>query len=400
MLKKVKFLRIGTDYYKQVDVPINDNETVSKLISWKKQTIIDDYGKDFLKQIESYEGFITVPSHTNYKGIINGFYNQYEPVDFELVEGEFPNTEQFLNHIFGDQYELGLDYISILWKKPKHILPILSLVSKERNTGKTTFLNWLKLIFGGNMTLNKNEDFRSQFNSDWASKLIIAIDEVLLDKIEDSERLKHLSTSQHFKLEGKGKDKVEIPFYGKFILCSNNEDNFVKIDPNEIRYWVRKVPVLKNSDPFLLQSLEKEVPHFMYFINKRAIKTKKVSRMWFAPEQLQTDALKVLIRGNKTYLEKELLELLQDSLTFFEKETNELKYTAKDLSRMLKENGHVTHNHKISKFLKDKWNMESVNGTYKMYHYSAYNSITDSFIDYETKKGRYFTFTKELLSKL
>jgi len=162
-----------------------------------------------------------------------------------------------------------LDYISILWKKPKHILPILSLVSKERNTGKTTFLNWLKLIFGGNMTLNKNEDFRSQFNSDWASKLIIAIDEVLLERNEDSERLKHLSTSQYFKLEGK--DKIEIPFYGKFILCSNNEDNFVKTNPNEIRYWVRRIPVLKNSNPFLLQSLENEIPHFMHFISELGI---------------------------------------------------------------------------------------------------------------------------------
>ena len=122
--------------------------------------------------------------------------------------------------------------------------------------------------------------------------------------------------------------------------------------------------------------------------------------MWFAPELLKTEALFTLIKGNKTYLEKELLELLLDSLTFFEKETKKLKYTAKDLSRMLRDNGHVTHNHKISKFLKDKWNLISINGTYKMYHYSAYNSNTNSFIDYESKKGRYFTFSKELLNKL
>jgi len=399
-MKTNKYLRIGTDYYKHVDMPINETETVNKLISWKKQTIMDDYDKDFLKQIESYEGFITMPSHTNYKEVINGFYNQYEPINIDLMKGEFSNTKQFLTHIFGDQYDLGLDYISILWKHPKHILPILSLVSKERNTGKTTFINWLKLIFGDNMTLNKNEDFRSQFNSDWASKLIIAIDEVLLERVEDSERLKHLSTSQYFKKEGKGKDKIEIPFYGKFILCSNNEENFVKVDPNEIRYWVRKIPVLQTSNPYLMQSLENEIPHFMHFINNRDISTKKTSRMWFATKLLKTEALDTLIKGNKTYLEKELLELLNDSLSYFEKETKELKYTSKDLSMMLKNNGHGTHNHKISKFLKDKWNLETSNGTYRMYHYSAYNSNLNSIIDYESKKGRYFTFTKELLSKL
>ena len=49
----------------------------------------------------------------------------------------------------------------------KHLLyslPNLLLVSSERNTGKTTFLNLLKLIFGENVTFNTNEDFRSQFN--------------------------------------------------------------------------------------------------------------------------------------------------------------------------------------------------------------------------------------------
>ena len=56
------------------------------------------------------------------------------------------------------------------------------------------------------MTINNNEDFRSRFNSDWASKLIIAVDEVLLDKREDSERLKNLSTAKSYKTEAKGKD--------------------------------------------------------------------------------------------------------------------------------------------------------------------------------------------------
>lgn len=103
--------------------------------------------------------------------------------------------------------------------------------------------------------MNKNEDFRSRFNSDWSEKIIIAIDEVLLDKREDSERIKNLSTSQVFKTESKGKDKIETPFYGKFILCSNNEDNFILIDEREIRYWVRKVPSIENLNPDLVAEL-------------------------------------------------------------------------------------------------------------------------------------------------
>ena len=38
------------------------------------------------------------------------------------------------------------------------------------------------------------------------------------------------------KLEAKGKDRLEIEFFGKFVLCSNNEDNPVIIDHGETRY--------------------------------------------------------------------------------------------------------------------------------------------------------------------
>lgn len=57
---------------------------------------------------------------------------------------------------------------------------------------------------------NINEDFRSQFNSDWAGKLLIVVDEVLLNRREDSERLKNLSTTLSYKVEAKGKDRDEI----------------------------------------------------------------------------------------------------------------------------------------------------------------------------------------------
>ena len=60
---------------------------------------------------------------------------------------------------------------------------------------------------------NINEDFRSQFNSDWAGKLLIVVDEVLLNRREDSERLKNLSTTLSYKVEAKGKDRDEIAFF-------------------------------------------------------------------------------------------------------------------------------------------------------------------------------------------
>ena len=68
------------------------------------------------------------------------------------------------------------------------------------------------------MTFNTNEDFRSQFNSDRAGKLLSVVEEVLLSGREDSERLKNLSTALSDKVEAKGKDRNEIAFFAKFVL--------------------------------------------------------------------------------------------------------------------------------------------------------------------------------------
>lgn len=390
-----KYLRIGTSYFKDVKMPLNSKDTIKILKPWSKSEIITDHGKDFVKNIIKYDGFCLIPSHSNYESVINGFYNKYEKIEHDIVKGEFPETEKFLNHIFGEQYDIGLDYLSILWQKPTQILPILCLVSNERNTGKTTFINWLKMIFQGNMTINNNEDFRSRFNSDWASKLIIAVDEVLLDKREDSERLKNLSTAKTYKSEAKGKDKIEGSFFGKFILCSNNEENFVYVDESEIRYWVRKINPfdLSKDNPNLLELLKEELPYFIEYIANRQILSQRKTRMWFTKDQLYTKALAVLMKGNKTYIHKELEQILLDEFLKFE--TNELKYSAGDLVDKLSKNNIRTSSFKISEIIKKQYKLEPKNSSYHKYH--TYTAIDNRVIIEETKhKGRHYIFNKSM----
>ncbi|AEH00173.1 primase-helicase family protein [Lacinutrix sp. 5H-3-7-4] len=394
-----KYLRIGTAYFKEVNMPLNSKDTIKMLNPWSKSEIITDHGKEYIEDIKKYDGFCLIPSHTNYKRVINGFYNKYEKLDHKIEKGSFPETEKFLKHFFGEQYILGLDYLSVLWQNPTQVLPILCLVSNERNTGKTTFLNWVKSIFQNNMTINNNEDFRSRFNSDWASKLIIAVDEVLLDKREDSERLKNLSTAKTYKSEAKGKDKVEGNFFGKFILCSNNEKNFVYIDNSEVRYWVRKIiPFdLTNDRPDLLESLKKELPHFIHFINKRKISCPRKTRMWFTKEQIHTEALDILINGNKTFIDKELEQILSDEFALFEKE--ELKYSLGDLVDKLSKNNIRTNSFKLSELIKNEYKLESKNSTYTKYYMSTSVSNTP-IVEETTHRGRHYTFTKQMFKEL
>jgi hypothetical protein len=303
-----------------------------------------------------------------------------------------------LEHIFGEQIQIGLDYLKLLLERPIQMLPILCLVSESRNTGKTTFLNYIKSIYGANMTINTNEDFRSQFNSDWATKLIIGVDEVLLDKIEDSERIKNLSTAKSYKAEAKGRDKVEGDFFGKFILCSNNEENFIKIDASEIRYWIRKVPILKDDNTNLLNELIKEIPAFLFFLIKRKYSTECQTRMWFTPNQIYTDALKKVKDNNKTTIEKEIGEIISEEIAKFELE--EICFTNQDLLMFIKESGVRVNRGQITSLLQNKWGLKpnETPSSYLKYNYVFRNDGNET-IQQERRKGRYYTFKKEIFNK-
>jgi hypothetical protein len=184
-----QYIRIGTTYYKNVEKPLVGGKFVTNLTPWSVECIRQDHGKSFLSSIPKYDGFCFVPGHLDYKRQIGRFYNSYHPFVHQPEPGHPTLTLVFLTHVFGEQLDLGLDYLKILLLHPTQMLPILCLVSTERNTGKTTFLNFLKAIFGDNMTINSNEDFRSNFNAEWARKLLIGVDETFLDRKEDSERM-------------------------------------------------------------------------------------------------------------------------------------------------------------------------------------------------------------------
>jgi len=336
------YLRIGNDYYKTIYTPMV-NDYVKSLAKISPTRIRDELTESERKRIIPLDSFCNIPDNINYKRIHKvdknqwqlGAYNLYEPIEYQPKEGSFEIIKEFLIHIFGEQYELGLDYLSIIYRYPTQILPILCLVSNDRNTGKTTFINFIKTIYGDNMTVNTNEDFRNNFNSGWVTKLLVAVDEVLLDRIEDSERIKNLSTTKSIKSEAKGKDKVEIPFYGKFILCSNNETGFIKIAPNEIRFWIRKIQPFKKEIINIVEQMKPEIPAFLHYILKRQIKHPKESRMWFKPSALYTDALDKVKRGTTPRIEKEIREIVNQVFQYVPK-LDEVYFTPTDITTEIK----------------------------------------------------------------
>ena len=107
-------------------------DLTEKLVPRKKGTIADDFGNKALQNIPKFKAFINLPSNTNYQRIISNCYNIYNPFAYEPEEGDWATIEAFIRHIFKEQFELGLDYIQIIYQHPTQALPILCLVSKER----------------------------------------------------------------------------------------------------------------------------------------------------------------------------------------------------------------------------------------------------------------------------
>lgn len=332
-----KFFRCGDDYFELVDTPTPFGETEQKLTKRSITTIKDDFGKDAIKHIKKYKAFVNIPNNQNYQRIINNCYNTYNPITHEVQEGSWKFTQMFLEHIFGDYYEIGLDYVTILYRYPTEILPVLCLVSTERRTGKTTFLDWLCDIFGDNACVVGNEEFKSQFNGVFLTKLIMGLDETsLADNREITERIKWLSTTKKIPVQKKGVDFNIVDNFCHLIMCSNQESNFVFTEKEEVRYFVLKIPSLDGKEMTdLRKRLQQEIPAFLYYIQNRTITYPKKSRQWFAYELTRTKAFEALCENQKPRCQKIIETWIIDTVADFG--LNELKMTKSALIDILPE---------------------------------------------------------------
>lgn len=308
-----QYKRIGPDYFRLVTSKRynDDGEEIGEevdLTPWKFSAITSDYGKGVDKYIERLDSFTNVASHTNYQPIIDNKWNLYQDIKHQISEGEWNTTREFLQHIFEEQYEIALDYITLLYKKPSQKLPVLCLVSKEEGTGKSTFIQFLHLIFQSNMAIVASEDIVGSWTSHWVSKLIVASEETFFEKKEALERIKNYSTAELVMRSERFVNQKMIPCIMKFVFCSNHEDDFIRLNSNSSRFWVRKVkPIPQNKmNTELKQLLVQELPAFLHFIVNREIVHPKKDRMWFEKSILVTDAFKNVVRNSEPGHIKEL----------------------------------------------------------------------------------------------
>lgn len=315
----VPYIRVRTNYFKTIEKTNNWGVKVKNIVPWNKDAIIDDYGRQALKKIHKYNDFTVEPNNLNYQPVYGGMWNLYEPFPHlphpEKVNiEEIPTTANFMAHVFGDQVELGYKYMKVLYENPKQVLPVLVLVSKERATGKSSFLNWMDIIFANNYTQISPEDMHSAFNSQYAYRNIIGIDEAVIDKQSAVEKIKSIATARTILVNQKMIAQYRIPFFGKIIITTNKETDFMRVDEEEIRFWVRKldtIPADKMTATFY-ENLLAEVPKFLrYLIDLPDIEYGR-SRMVFTADEISNDLLDQVKRDSRSGLHKELEILIRD----------------------------------------------------------------------------------------
>ena len=142
--KSKDYLRVANRWYKRCMSP--EGESVLERVT--VDSLVQDFGKEVTGIITStspkYINEVTFPEHLNYTEDIetcsgDHYYNTYRPLAFQPNEGgDFPHIRRLISHIFGEQEELGYDYVTLLYKKPIKKLTVILLVSSETETGKST----------------------------------------------------------------------------------------------------------------------------------------------------------------------------------------------------------------------------------------------------------------------
>lgn len=268
----------------------------------------------------------------------------------------------------------------------------MSLVSKQRGTGKTKFWEWIGANFQQNVKPINSQMLNGQFTSLFASSLLVYIDEAFLDKKETVEKLKSLVTSDKGKIEHKGVDADIIDNYIKVGISTNDETSFAYIPGDEVRFWVRKIhPIAPDKiNKYWFDNLRKEIPAFLHFLKTRALVTEYRHRGWFHPDLIKTEALQAIINESRSNIEIAIEEALREHMSIIKKAVIHL--STKDIRELIDDN-------KIQ-LTQIRWALNSrlglinqgVSKEYDKYYLST-NNFGDPEIRSEIKKSTFYTIT-------
>lgn len=324
--------------------------------------------EEALLKIPTYEGFANEPDFLDYKKEIvvkerYRYLNLSYPVPHQPEEGEWPSIQGFLRHIFAnkgdDKFEVGLDMIQLYYTRPKQKQRILSLVSKENETGKSTFLQLLREMFGQNMSIIGNAEFQSQFNP-WITKSILGIDESRIGT-DSISMIKSLVTNNYVRLNDKNVPAKDIINYSKLVMTTNDIFDFANIGEQENKWFVVEVSPITKRDAELPQKMFAEIPAFLHFLLHRNLRYYTTQSRFAIPDEVvRTEALGRLKQSSKPILQRLVEDYVAGIFKEFEFPNDEFRIDAKRLHEEIFDgrSDYRFTKHDLAAVLKNNMNME------------------------------------------
>ena len=343
------------------------------------------FNKRELMHVNRYTDFCNEPGYFNYQPVINNHYNNFKIPQWKAKKGDWSTIEHYLRHITnGDEnlYQVVLDYLQISLENPKQKLPILLLISYEKDTGKSTFFALLSAMFGDNVEAVTPRNFEMEWNAQWCEKHFVFIDE--MEKIKDKEtvggKLKNLVYFPTITKNKKGQDSENIPWNGRFVMTSNSEAGFIEIDDEEDRWLILKVPVRSSFNPDYVDNIKREAKHLIYHLSHRKLSTENNGRGWFTKQQLKTKALETIVHNSKPQIEIDVDRVITE---WFESNTDkdECNFILKDLD------------FKLGAKHTDKEYKETIHKLYDIINDKKYTA-EDSFNSFFKKQKNWYTIKR------
>ena len=277
------------------------NEFGHCYVAWKKEDLTKKKIK--VENVETFDGWANQPDFLNYCHFVkcgdSYLLNASTPLMCSGVEGLFnepKTTLKMLGHVFGEHMELMLDWIYLLLSKPQQPLFMPLLYSPEQKTGKSTVMDWLCALLDTNACSISVRELLSEFNGQYASKVLAVVDESVIRKEMLDNLLKKLSTARSINVRRMYSDASPIKSTIHFMFATNDEDSY--ISPEDTRFFVHRVPPLRDEDedPMIYDKVKTEMPDFIKWLRNRGLKVcpEKKSRLWFSPDMYMTDEKKKL----------------------------------------------------------------------------------------------------------
>jgi hypothetical protein len=327
-----RYFRIKKDFFNNKIIVSVDKSFISdKLVQYGQN-------KNLVSQVPEYDGLIAYPDH--FERMHGNFLNKYSPFLFKYIpedQRKWTHIETSLRHIFPDErinpdidftfYDFILDYYKNCVMYPLQKLPVICLVSKTQDTGKSTIAEKLNRILFGNNSITVDSEAMESKHLDWiADRLIVNIEEASIKDEKLKDRLKMFVTEDNMAVNPKFLPMYQTPLFVKFWICTNNVEDFMNIKDTDKRFMILNCERLpKQKIPFLVDKMAAERDSFISYLIDREFKQLNVNgnRLYFEDWVLYTNAFKESVSYSLSTARKNILMYLEQVFHLLDEQAKE-----------------------------------------------------------------------------